>query len=293
MNKNALVTCLLVASFLNAADAMAASSRSSGHFVAGRQSQALAALAEAKSRHSAGPVPGNRVHTLAGHVPMKNGLNSGLKAPAKPFVIAIDAGHGGKDTGAIGYNGTFEKDVVYAIARKLERLVRVEPGMRSVMVRRGDRFIGLRQRAEIARQVGADLFISIHADANTDGDAKGSAVFILSPRRVEYGDLAENALESDRAAGKILGELRKRQYLHCRHVQKARFEVLKSPDVPSLLIETGFVTNPEEERQLASPAYQEKVARSIFNGIRAYFRVVEPVPGKFAEVRPVLVASRQ
>jgi len=209
------------------------------------------------------------------------------------MVIAIDAGHGGKDTGAIGCHGALEKDVVYAIARKLESLVRAEPGLRAVMVRKGDTFIGLKRRAEIARHAGADLFISVHADAHTDDDAKGSAVFILSPRRLEAEGYAENTLEaSGLAAGKILGELRKRQYLHYARVQKARFAVLKSPDVPSMLIETGFVSNPEEERHLASPAYQEKVARSIFNGIRAYVHAAEAARARTAGARWVAMADR-
>jgi N-acetylmuramoyl-L-alanine amidase len=204
----------------------------------------------------------------------------------QPFVIAIDAGHGGKDTGAIGPGGVQEKSVVYAIARKLESLVHAEPGMWPVMVRQGDTFIGLKQRAEIARRAGADLFISVHADAHTDDEAKGSAVFILSPRRAESdSDTGHTLVASGRAAGKILGELRKRQCLHYARVQKGRFAVLKSTDMPSMLIETGFVTNPEEERHLASPAYQEKVARAIFNGIRAYFRAKPP--------KAMLMADRQ
>jgi N-acetylmuramoyl-L-alanine amidase len=212
---------------------------------------------------------------------------------AKPHVVAIDAGHGGKDTGAIGARGALEKDVVYAIARKLAGLVREQPGLRAVMVRKGDTFVGLARRAEIARRAGADLFISIHADAHPDDAARGSAVFILSPRRLEAAGYAEDVLEaSGLAAGKILGELRKRQHLHYAHVQKARFMVLKSPDVPSMLIETGFVSNPEEEKHLASPAYQERVARAIFNGIRAYFRAAEPLRVKTAGARVVL-ADRQ
>lgn len=284
MNPNSCVACLIVACFLNAADGMAASASLAGHSAASRQANPPPAVA--------GPKP----HAPPVSVqPVKNGPDRAVKAAsAQPFVIAIDAGHGGKDTGAIGYNGTLEKDVVYAIARRLESLVRAEPGMRPLMVRKGDTFIGLARRAEIARDAGADLFISVHADAHTDDEAKGSAVFILSPRRVEYADFAEHTLKaSGRAAGKILGELRKRQYLHYRHVQKARFAVLKSPDVPSMLIETGFVSNPDEERQLASPQYQEKVARSIFNGVRAYFRAVRPVPDMGIKGRGVVVASRQ
>ncbi len=294
MNKSSRVACLIVACFLNAADGMAAAASPAGHSAASRQANPPPALAGSKPHPQ--PASASQVHAPPARVrPVQNGPDRGMKAAsAQPFVIAIDAGHGGKDTGAIGYNGTLEKDVVYAIARRLESLVRSEPGMRPLMVRKGDTFIGLARRAEIARDAEADLFISIHADAHTDGEAKGSAVFILSPRRVEYADFAENTLKaSGRAAGKILGELRKRQYLHYRHVQKARFAVLKSPDVPSMLIETGFVSNPEEERLLASPPYQEKVARSIFNGIRAYVRAVRSVPDMSIKGKGVVVASRQ
>jgi len=280
MKKNALVACLVVASFLNAAASVAAPGIS-------RRGGASAQKAQAKPSLSFAP-SARRFSEKAGYVPL---MQSG---PVKPLVIAIDAGHGGKDTGAIGYNGTYEKDVVYAIARRLESLVRAEPGMRAVMVRKGDVFIALRQRAEIARGAGADLFISVHADAHTDDEARGSAVYTLSPRRVEIEAFDENILRAGyRAAGKILGEMRKKQTLHYRHVQKARFAVLKSPDVPSMLIETGFVSNPEEERNLASPPYQAKVARSIFNGIRAYFLAVRPVQGISIRGRGVVVASRQ
>ena len=281
MKINALVVCMLVASCLNAAETVAAPGIPN-------RANVLARKAPAKAKgHPSGK-------SFLSAVARKGG---GLDAPARPvdpIVIAIDAGHGGKDTGAIGYNGTYEKDVAYAIARRLERLVRAEPGMRVVMVRKGDVFIALRQRAEIARGAGADLFISVHADAHSDDEARGSAVFTLSPRRVELGEFGENTLEaSELAAGKILGEMRKKQALHYRHVQKARFVVLKSPDMPSMLIETGFVSNPGEERLLTSPAYQEKLARSIFNGIRAYFHAAHPVQGISIKGRGVVVASRQ
>jgi len=271
MNQKSLVACLFSAVVLAASGA------------------AFAKPAPPRPAHA--PAGGAQARQAAAHPVPKRGLKP---AASRRFTIAIDAGHGGKDTGAIGYNGALEKDVVYAIARKLESLVRAEPGLRPVMVRQGDTFIALRQRAEIARRAGADLFISVHADAHVDDEAKGSAVFILSPRRLEADNYAENTLEaSGLAAGKILGELRKKQYLHYSHVQKARFAVLKSPDVPSMLIETGFVSNPEEERRLASPSYQEKVARSIFNGIRAYVRAAEPLRVKNAGARMMALADRQ
>lgn len=231
-------------------------------------------------------------------------------APAKERVIVIDAGHGGKDTGAVGPNGTYEKDVVLAIARKLERLIRAEPGMRAVMVRNGDQFVDLRERAELARKAKADLFISLHADAYVSNDVKGSSVFTLS----EHGasseaarwladrenaalvggvqlkgkdkilasvllDLSQTAtLEaSNRAAAKILGELKKDFHLHHRDVQKAGFAVLKSPDVPSILVETAFISNPDEERNLRNPKHQDRVARAIFDGVRNYFAEIRPM----------------
>lgn len=277
MSKNALVVCLVVACIFATAEGVAASGIS----------HRMSASAHKSHHHRNAFSPRHSVETSVSRTMAKS-------VPVKPIVIAIDAGHGGKDTGAIGYNGTYEKDVVYAIARRLERLVQAEPGMRSVMVRKGDVFIALRQRAEIARRAGADLFISVHADAYSDATAKGSAVFTLLPRQVDLDSFADDTLKvSRRVAGKVLGEMRKKQTLHCRHVQKARFAVLKSPDVPSMLVETGFISNPDEERNLASPVYQEKVARSLFNGIRAYFQAVRPVPGINIKGRGVVMASRQ
>ncbi|BBA32267.1 N-acetylmuramoyl-L-alanine amidase [Methylocaldum marinum] len=230
--------------------------------------------------------------------------------PARERVVVIDAGHGGKDTGAIGPNGTYEKDVVLAIARKLEQMIRAERGMRAVMVRSDDRFVDLRERAELARKVKADLFISLHADAYVNNDVKGSSVFTLS----EHGasseaarwladrenaalvggaqlkgkdkllasillDLSQNAMleASNRAAAKVLGELKKDFHLHHRDVQKAGFAVLKSPDVPSMLVETAFISNPDEERNLRDPKHQNLVARAIFDGIRNYFSELRPM----------------
>jgi N-acetylmuramoyl-L-alanine amidase len=234
--------------------------------------------------------------------------------PASAFIVAIDAGHGGKDTGAIGPSGVREKDVVLAIARKLAGLIRAEPGLRAVMVRSGDQFVDLRHRAEIARKARADLFVSLHADAYESNDVRGSSVFTLSDHGASSEaarwladsenaplvggvklkdkdktlasvlvDLSKNAtLEaSDKAAAKVLRELRKDFQVHHQDVQKAGFVVLKSLDVPSMLIETAFISNPEEERNLQSPRHQEQIARAVFNGIRAYF----------AEIRPTLTAS--
>ena len=253
-------------------------------------------------------------------------------AAPKELVIAIDAGHGGKDTGAIGPNGTREKDVVFAIARRLEAMIRAEPGMRPVMVRKGDQFIGLRERADIARKARADLFISLHADAYVNEEAKGSSVFTLSTHGATSEaarwladrensadlvggvklsdkdkllasvllDLSQTATiaDSDRAATQILNALQKNHQLHHHEVQKAGFVVLKSPDIPSLLIETAFISNPDEEKNLGSRQHQEMVARSIFDGIRSYcadHRPLSPANQSMASAKsgdkPVVVAQ--
>lgn len=241
------------------------------------------------------------------------------KAPA-PFVVAIDAGHGGKDTGAIGPNGVYEKDVVLAIARKLADFIRAQPGMKAVMVRSRDEFVDLRHRAQIARKAHADLFVSLHADAYEKTDVRGSSVFTLSDtgasseaarwladsenaalvdgvKLKDKGktlasvlvDLSKNATQeaSDKAAEKVLRELRKDFEVHHGDVQKAGFVVLKSLDVPSMLVETAFISNPDEERNLNDAKHQERIARAVFKGIRAYFmeaRPALPLAVRMAEV---------
>ena len=226
------------------------------------------------------------------------------KAPVgQSFVVVIDAGHGGKDSGARGPRGTLEKDVTLAIARRLAALIQTQPGMRGVLVRKDDTFVGLRRRAEIARLSRADLFISLHADSFESSDIHGSSVLTLSETGatseaarcladrenagevggVDLGaqeatvasvlvDLSKNAtLEaSDQAATRVLAALQKEFTLHNPKIQKAGFAVLKSLDVASLLIETAFISNPDEEARLLDPRHQERLARAIFTGIRAY-----------------------
>lgn len=220
------------------------------------------------------------------------------------WIIAIDAGHGGKDTGALGPTGIQEKDVVLAIARRLADFVRAEPDMKPVMIRTGDQFVDLRQRVTTARDAKADLFVSLHADAYINDQARGSSVFTLSDRGatseaarwladrenaalvggVKLGgddptlasvllDLSQDATldASDRVADKILHELKKGFHVHHQAIQKAGFVVLKSPDIPSLLVETAFISNPEEELNLISPRHQTQIARALFKGIRASF----------------------
>jgi len=223
-----------------------------------------------------------------------NAAGRGLQAAsADKFVVAIDAGHGGRDTGAIGHFGTLEKQVVYSIARKLENFIRSDSHLQPVMVRRGDRFVGLSQRTDIARNAGADLLVSLHADAFRRGDAKGFSVFTLAHRGIRQDRLSASARKaSNRAAVKVIRELRKQEPPHCRQVKKARFAVLKSQTVPSMLIETGFISNPQEEKKLASQPYQQKLAHSIYQGIREYSKAVARVRSKPLRSRKVVLASR-
>ncbi len=250
--------------------------------------------------------------------------NKGVTAKAKPLkpkkarprlrdlVIAIDAGHGGDDPGARGRRGVREKDVVLGIARRLAGLVDREPGMRAVLIRDGDYYIGLRKRIEKARKHRADLFISIHADAFRDRRVRGSSVYVLSQRgassemarwlaaRENAADLvggvslddkdellAEVLLDLAQAAtietslgvaDNVLHELRKIGKVHKRRVQQAGFVVLKSPDIPSVLVETAFISNPDEEKRLKSASHQQKVARAIMSGVRRYY-TSNPPPG--------------
>jgi N-acetylmuramoyl-L-alanine amidase len=226
------------------------------------------------------------------------------------MVVAIDAGHGGEDPGARGPSGVYEKTLVLQIAKKVEKQVNDQAGMRAVMVRDGDYYVPLAERRRIAREDhGADVFISIHADAFTDARANGASVFALSSSgatsaRARY--LAKIANESDRVAGvyeeekddssllsvladlrmngsmagslylgrQVLGEMGKVTKLHGNRdrVEQAGFAVLKEPEMVSILVETGFISNPREERNLRSSAHQSKLARSIVNGVDAYFR---------------------
>ncbi len=231
---------------------------------------------------------------------------------ARDVVIAIDAGHGGDDPGASGRRGTREKDVVLAIARRLQRLIRDEPGMRPVMIRTGDYYVSLRKRMQRAREQRADLFVSIHADAFRDGRARGASVWVLSQKGAtsEAGrwlaasennadliggvslddkddllasvllDLSQNATiaASLDVGALVLKELRKVGRVHKPRVEQAGFVVLKSPDIPSILVETGFISNRQEERNLRNGAYQQKVARAVLRGVRGYF-TRNPPPG--------------
>lgn len=223
------------------------------------------------------------------------------------LIIAIDAGHGGEDSGAKGYNDTYEKNVTLAIARKLKELMDETPDMHGVLIRDGDYFISLNGRVQKARQVRADLLISIHADAFIKPHARGSSVFALSKsgatsasarwlaKKENEADLiggvnlaeakkepflastlldmsqTETFVDSMKLAKHVLGEMGNINTLHGNSVQQAGFAVLKSPDIPSILIETAFISNPSEELRLNDKGYQEKMARAILSGIKGYF----------------------
>lgn len=234
---------------------------------------------------------------------------------ANSIVIAIDAGHGGNDPGAHGLHGTEEKKVTFAIAKKLEALINGQPGMKAVMVRKGDYYVGLRNRMQIARAAKADLFVSIHADAFQDADVKGASVYTLSTRGASSEaarwladsenasdlvgvslndkedvlasvllDLSQTATQeaSVNVANHVLKSFDNIAQLHKDSVQKAGFIVLKSPDIPSILVETAFISNPSEEQNLLSARYQSKMANAIFKGVRNYFRQSAPVDNRIA-----------
>ena len=231
------------------------------------------------------------------------------------IVVAIDPGHGGDDPGAHGPRGTEEKKVTFAIAKKLEALINGQPGMKAVMVRKGDYHVGLRDRMQIARAAKADLFVSIHADAFQDTQVKGASVYTLSTSGASSEaarwladsenasdlvgvslndkedvlasvllDLSQTATQeaSVNVAKHVLKCFDNVEELHKASVQKAGFIVLKSPDIPSILVETAFISNPSEEKNLLTARYQSKMANAIFKGVRNYFRQSSPVDNRIA-----------
>lgn len=236
-------------------------------------------------------------------------VNSSKK---RDLIVAIDAGHGGDDPGARGPRGTKEKHVVLAISRKLRDMVNKKPGMKAVMIRNGDYYISLRGRTKKARKLNADIFISIHADAFKSPKAHGSSVFILSSRGATSEaakwlakkeneadlvggvslddkddmlakmllDLSQTATieASNSAAARVLSGLDKIGDTHKNKVERAGFAVLKSPDIPSMLVETGFISNYKEEKLLRSSSYQKKLASAILSGVDGYFKQY-PIPG--------------
>jgi N-acetylmuramoyl-L-alanine amidase len=224
---------------------------------------------------------------------------------SRQVTIALDAGHGGEDPGARGANGSNEKDITLAIVKKLKAKIDEDPGMRAVLTRDGDYFIPLHGRVVKARKLQADLFVSIHADSFTNSAARGSSVFALSERGATSASaryLAKKEDESDLIGGvslaikdpflartlldlsqtatindslklgkSVLGQIGEINTLHKNRVEQAAFAVLKSPDIPSILVETAFISNPDEERKLGDDAYQDKLVMSIYAGIKKYF----------------------
>ncbi|MCG9963290.1 MAG: N-acetylmuramoyl-L-alanine amidase [Shewanella sp.] len=241
--------------------------------------------------------------------PVKKNVTQSVQA-SRDIVIAIDAGHGGDDPGSIGPSGLYEKKVVFEISKRLASKINDTPGMRAVMIRSGDYFVNLNRRSELARNSKADLLISIHADAFTSPNPRGASVWVLSMRRANSeigrwleqkekhsellggaGEIIQNtdneqylamtlldmSMNSSMAighsvAGDILKDLGAVTELHKSRPESASFAVLKSPDIPSILVETGFISNPKEERLLSSSRHQESIATAIYKGVNRYFQ---------------------
>jgi len=245
----------------------------------------------------------------------------GEPAAERLVTIAVDAGHGGEDPGAKGRRGTYEKAVTMTIARKLKTLIDSEPSMRALLIRDGDYFIKLDARVEKANLVKADLFVSIHADSFVKPHARGSSVFALSERgatstaaqqiatreneadliggtnlkskdrylKMTLADLSLTAQINDslKLGRAVLGELGDVNSLHRGRVEQAGFAVLKAPQIPSILVETAFISNPDEEKRLNDEAYQEKIARAILRGVKNYLAKNPPLraPPTLAAIR--------
>ncbi|GJL83911.1 MAG: N-acetylmuramoyl-L-alanine amidase [marine bacterium B5-7] len=232
--------------------------------------------------------------------------------PQRPITIAIDAGHGGEDPGAIGGRRTQEKQVVMEVAQRLVRLVEEYPGLRAMLTRKGDYYVSLRQRTSLARKAGADLFVSLHADGFYNRDARGMSVYALSNKGATSEAarwLADKENASDLVGGVslndkddllaqvlldlsmtravsdgivfaryVLEQLKLLGPVHSVRVEQAGFAVLKSPDIPSILVETGYITNSREEKLLRTRQYQQQLADAIFNGILKYLKTQELLP---------------
>jgi N-acetylmuramoyl-L-alanine amidase len=276
----------------------------------GQRTEPAPGAAPEEPKLAARPEPGTRPEATP----------KGKPVVARLVTIVVDAGHGGEDPGAKGRGGSREKDVTLTIARKLKSIIDVEPNMRAVLTRDGDYFIPLQVRVQKARRVRADLFVSVHADAFIKPHARGSSVFALSERgatstaakwlakrendadliggvnldlkdrylAMTLADLSLTAQINDslKLGKAVLSELGGVNALHKHDVEQAGFAVLKAPDVPSILIETAFISNPEEERRLNDEAYQEKIAHAIFKGIKRYFTKNPPLAkSKLAAIR--------
>ncbi len=249
---------------------------------------------------------------------------SAQRGPAgfRDVVVAIDAGHGGEDPGAAPRKGIHEKDVVLAISRELARIIDAREGMRAALIRDGDYYIGLRRRMELARQAGADLFVSVHADAFRDPSVRGASVYVISHRgasseaarwlaaQENAADLAGGVSLDDKEDGlatvlldlsqtgslrashdvgrRVLTRLGRVGPVHKRRVERAGFMVLKAPDFPSILVETGFITNARDQRRLMDPAQRRAIAGAIAQGIAGYFEAHPPAGTLLAKRRHVI-----
>lgn len=243
--------------------------------------------------------------------PASNGMRN--------IMIAVDPGHGGEDPGAKGPGGIYEKNVTLAIAKELVKLINDTPGYAAFLTRSSDYYVSLRGRTQIARNKGADLFVSIHADAFKDASAQGAGVFALSQRGATSETarwLAQSENDADLVGGvnlgdkdpvlqgvlldlsmtatvatsldmgdKVMGQMKKFTKMHRGFVEQAGFVVLKNPDIPSLLIETGFITNPQEAKNLSNPKFRATMAKGIFAGIDSHFRAKPPMDTALAAAR--------
>ena len=252
---------------------------------------------------------GNRITSVVGSNTVTRPARSATSVSSDQVIVAIDAGHGGQDPGAIGPGGVREKNVTISIARKLRALLNDDPMFKGVLTRDGDYFISVMGRSDVARQQNANLLVSIHADAAPNRDATGASVWVLSNRRANSemaGWLEQHEKQSELLGGagdvlansqadpylsqavldlqfghsqrvgydvatSVLGQLQRVGDLHKRRPEHASLGVLRSPDIPSLLVETGFISNSGEEQLLASGDYQEKLAEAIYKGLRNYF----------------------
>ncbi|MBS0218164.1 MAG: N-acetylmuramoyl-L-alanine amidase [Proteobacteria bacterium] len=250
--------------------------------------------------------------TPTAQAPVRTVADVAKRGGGRPLLIAIDAGHGGQDTGAHGASGSLEKNITLQVAKELARQVNATPGMKAYLTRDSDFFIPLTRRYQMARQHKADMFVAIHADAFTDPSASGSSVWVLSRRGQTSQaarwladqenaadlvggvrlrdkdntlasvllDLSQSATQraSEEIAAQVLRGLADLGKTHRGEIDRANFVVLRSPDVPSMLVETAFISNPGEERKLNNPDYQRELARAVLNGIHTYFRR-QPPPG--------------
>ena len=280
-------------------------------------SHPTAALPPADGGH--GPATQNLADKAADAAPLRGIATAHAPRGAHDVIVVVDPGHGGVDPGAIGRDGTHEKDVTLAIARALAARIDREPGMRAVLTRDGDYFIALSERLERARRAHADFFVSIHADSVRDPQISGASVYVLSERgasseaarhlaeeenaadlrggitlAAQKADLRSVLLDisqseyigqSAEAAERVLGSLSGVGSVRKREVQRAAFVVLKSPFIPSMLVETAYISNRVDEERLESPVEQQRLAEAIFHGIANYFRQYPPPGSLFAHAR--------